>query len=305
MSILSPTSLPAEIIDAILVNLVGYELLATSPPPRPDKQAKKDLRACGLISKTWLQRSRRYLFCCLFLNNLASKYPKRHSFPPLECIDSPLTNVAPYVRHLQIGGRYPLGGWLNQVLPQSKALLSTIEYLSVKSGEFQTLSDATIINFISSFNMLKYLQFRHCTFSSPHQLSVVLSTAPNLEHLELQYVQVSLEPPNRLSRLSRLATQLAHPIHSSPLSRPLSDRLHVLDIAGYPMEDVSGWLRSGDNIPAVDTVRLTLDGQTNMSKYSELMRMVGSSLKDLTIIFINRQAAEGMLTFHSHRIWFV
>jgi hypothetical protein len=71
------------------------------------------------------------------------------------------------------------------------------------------------------------------------------------------------------------------------------------------MEDVSGWLRSGDNIPAVDTVRLTLDGQTNMSKYSELMRMVGSSLKDLTIIFINRQAAEGMLTFHSHRIWFV
>jgi hypothetical protein len=63
--------------------------------------------------------------------------------------------------------------WFNDSLPRLAAM-TAVESLCIHAGRFESLDEAAVVDFISSFNKLKQFQLLHCTFSTPHQLSLAL-----------------------------------------------------------------------------------------------------------------------------------
>jgi hypothetical protein len=289
MSLPAVTKLPQELIHAIIDRTTCDKRGALS---------KKDLGTCSLISKAWLLRSRQYLFRSISL--YAGPQNRKRTLRFIKLLGSPLGTIAPHVRHLELDARDE--DRLNKAFLQS-TVLTAVEYLSIRSGNFVRQSDTVITSFFSSLSMLKYLRLAFCTFSSPHQLSVALSAAPHINLVGLDSVRLKPNSSNTLTsfrdRLARL-TQLTFSVSA----RSISDHLRILEIHECSLTAVSRWLQSGGHLPTVDTLELTLVDTSDMPACSELMRMIGSSLTHLTIRFkhLTDWPAAGMfsLLFLSH-----
>jgi hypothetical protein len=249
---------------------------------------RMDLRTCSLISKTWLPRSRYHLFY-----HVALRADGTHPLRFLKFLDSPLGQIAPHVRHLELYERTAeCAGeffWLNKALPRL-AGLAAVESLSVYCGRFERLDDATLVAFFSRFSMLKYLRLKRCTFSSPTQLLDAISASAHLERLRLTDMDVARDSssvfPSVISRLQKITLTKKGKNSVPASSRPVPSHLRILEVSMCIFfKEVLAWLQSGDDVPPVDTLWLNISNKDEMPAWSEFMRSIGSSLKDFTIRF--------------------
>jgi hypothetical protein len=255
---------------------------------------------CSLVSKTWLPRSRHRLFRSLYLTPNSKGNPSRF----LELLDSPLGTIAPYVHHLWLGGykyKKTTGRLLNKTL-RRLTVLTAVEFLSISLIQFERLDDVAITKFFSSFSGLKALQLNECSFLSSHQLSIVLSATERLERLGFYHVRLGSKSLGAFpARLRNLVSTTKGRDAIAPSLR-LPNHLDDLKIVrgGDFVKEIVKCLEYADDISIVQKLVLHIDGGDHIAAYSKLMRMVGSSLRTLNILYVSSSSNPGMHPFSSH-----
>ena len=255
---------------------------------------------CSLVSKTWLPRSRHHLFRSICLTPNSEGNPSRF----LKLLDSPLGTIAPYVHHLWLGGykyKKTTGRLLNKTL-RRLTVLTAVEFLSISLIQFERLDDVAITNFFSSLSRLKALRLNECSFLSSHQLSIVLSTTERLERLSCYRVRQGSKP------LSPFPAQLRNLVSTTKGRDAIAPSLrlptHLYDLkivrGGHFVKEIVKCLEYADDILKVQKLILRIDGGDHIAAYSKLMRMVGSSLRTLNILFVSSSSNPGMHPFSSH-----
>jgi hypothetical protein len=178
-------SLPPEVVDAIIDELQSSPYLYQRTPDYYEWKAQAAERvqllgACSLVSKSWLPRSRYFLFMGVFLCNL----PLDRAMAFLDLLDSPHSTISPYVRTLTL--EEAQSTWLNAVLPRCTALHS-VEALNITNGCFHLQRPPTedVASFFASLRKLRMLSLTRCTFATYAQLHEALHSIPSLEYLLL------------------------------------------------------------------------------------------------------------------------
>jgi hypothetical protein len=275
------SNFPQELIDKIIDHVRWNEL------HRPGSGV---MRTCSLISRTWLPRSRYHLF-----DHVTLRADRNQPKLFLKLLGSLRGTIAPYVRHLELHeGRATSGwdkNWLNKGLPQL-AVMTAVESICIWHGNFEQLDDTAIAAWFSNLGRVTSLRLEYCSFSSPLQFINMLSSAPHIEHLSLDVVKAVPRSSNKTSifpasmferrRLVAYAKKTGpSPASVSPPSHAAHLRVLEMSDCGF-MGEFLTWLQTGVQ---VDTLRLDIASANNIPAYSELMRMLGSSLAGLDIQF--------------------
>jgi len=292
------TRFPNELIDRIIDHVKWSEpyrpprdILLTSVNKLQVYQ-RTDLRTCSLVSKAWLPRSRYHLFY-----HIALRPDKSHPSRFLKLLDSPHGTIAPYARHLELyEGRVTKQWeklWLNKAFPRL-ALMTSVESIRITYGNFGRFDNTAITALLSIFSRLTYLRLEHCSFLSVPQFLGLLSTATHLERLVLVSMKAEPESSNRAGMFPAVFKRVKNTVGAkkgghvpaSIIPRRVVPRLRVLEISEYGfMKEFLVWLQCGIQIPPVDTLRVNIENRDDISSYSELMRIFGSSLTNLEIQF--------------------
>jgi len=191
--------------------------------------------------------------------------------------------------------------WLNKALPRL-AVMTGVESIYISHGNFGKFNDIAIAALLSSFSKLTYLRLGYCSFSSVPQFLGLLSASVQLEHLALVSVKTEPESSNRTCMLPAVFRRRKNTVwakkeggHVPSISPGLAvAHLRILEISesecGF-MKEFLAWLQCGIQVPPVDTLRLNIEVTDDISSYSELMRILGSSLTSLEIQFATRFGA--------------
>jgi hypothetical protein len=235
------------------------------------------LVSCSLTCRAWLPRSRYHLF------HNVSLADQRNSETILKLLKSKsrLGSIAPYVRCLFVVG-YGVWAepWFNNAL-QRLTVLTALESLHIQSNHFESLGNAAITKIFSSFIQLKTMRLDCCSFSSSDQLSLILSAIAHLQYLELRYVE--LKPSSTLRQLGNRIHTTMVPRASFPSQRiPGHLRTLIITSSNF-MKEIIQCIQYGDEISPVNALQLKIDSGDDISAYTKLVRMFGSSLTDLAI----------------------
>jgi hypothetical protein len=296
---------PNELIDRIIDHVKWSE------PYRPPRDIlltnvnklqvyqRTDLQTCSLVSKAWLPRSRYHLFY-----HVALRPDRSHPSRFLKLLDSPHGTIAPYARHLELYEGSVTKQWekvwLKKAFPRL-AVMTSVESIRISHGNFGKFDDTAITALLSIFSRLTYLRLEHCSFLSVPQFLDLLSAATRLERLALVSMKAEPESSNRAGMFPAVFERAKNTIRAkkegghvpaSIIPQRVAPHLRVLEISEYGfMKEFLVWLQCGVQIPPVDTVRLNIESRDDISSYSELMRILGSSLTSLEIQFAARFGA--------------
>jgi hypothetical protein len=247
---------PPELSDAVIDYLAG-ELIHIR---------RRALKACSLVSKSWVNRTRFHLFHTVCLDSESVK-----AF--LAILASPLLTLVPFTRQLRIEGgtiekegAIEEGDWQTVALPLLRAL-SAVEVLVIRWINFADLGSNShdTLSVFTGFQKLKKLQLECCHFGA-FQLFAEALSPPCLGEISLERVWM---PPMGKEG----GTTIAAPAHvkSLELKFPIAKT------------DILTWLASGTHIPAVETLRLIDIQVCHMPPIANSMRVLGASLKHLEI----------------------
>jgi len=237
--------IPSELIDEIIdrINADIYSLMT-----------------CSTVSKAWLPRSRHHIFGRLCLQpSTSAKF--------FELVDSPLSTIAPYVRHLVLTRTYGGGGqlWFPGVLPRLITFTALLSCTLTLANFVPFKGDLTPI-FASSFRLLSHLALSRCRFKSFAQFTDVMCACPNLESFastDLSWnADDAFSDPKHI-RLSR------HPL------------LRALNLCGDGKGAVLNWLRLGASPPRVSRLVITWLYLEDPECFGAFLRALGPSLVDL------------------------
>jgi hypothetical protein len=289
---------PNELIDRIIDHVKWNE------PCRPPRDIlltyvnklqvyqRKDLRACSLVSRAWLPRSRYHLFY-----HVALRSDRSHPSRFLKLLGSPHGTIAPYARHLELyEGKETKQWekvWLNKAFSRL-AMMTNVESIRISHADFDKFDNMAITALLSIFSRLTYLRLEHCSFLSVPLFLDLLSASTRLERLALVSIKAESESSNRAGVFERVkntvrAKKKGEHIPAFTIPQQVVPHLRVLEISEYGlMKEFLGWLQCGVQIPPVDTLRLNIESRDDISSYSELMRILGSSLTSLEIQFATR-----------------
>ncbi|KAF8904246.1 hypothetical protein CPB85DRAFT_1255407 [Mucidula mucida] len=216
-------TLPNEIVDAIIdqVHALGPEMSECSAPcEASDYRVRREtLGACALTSRSWLPRSRYYLFRTVHL--LPNDSDRCTAFSSL--LSSPLCTLIAYVRTLIIREAYGFAGmgalWFNDALPQLSAL-TNVQTLAIFGARFDRIRpdhwSSAGIPFFAHMKSVTDLYLTGCQFRTPDQCLDALSVCESLENLVMRRTSLDMDlllgfqlrleplprPPLRLASLS-------------------------------------------------------------------------------------------------------
>jgi hypothetical protein len=250
-------SFPPEVFEAII-----DEIALSEEDKDPKHFLQKDmLRVCSLVCKLWLPRSRHYLFDTVIIDY--DKRGRRESF--LDLLDNPLCTIRPYVRILELEDTPT---WVADALPRLSAL-TQVRDLGIRDGTFFVWREST--RPLGSFQNLQLLALLRCQFHSHTQLFETLSLCTSLQMLFL--LNFGLGRPER-----------SIPLNSPPPPRSL--RYSEIRNADRNCTNIIlEWLVSGEQIPAIDTLKLCFSREEETSGLGHCLRALGPSLKNLELGF--------------------
>ncbi|KAK0478792.1 hypothetical protein IW261DRAFT_1420145 [Armillaria novae-zelandiae] len=277
MSPIDGPALPPEIIDAIIdqVHFLGPVSRVKDQERYHDR--RDTLGACSLASRSWLARSRFYLFETVFLP--PNDFPRCNAFVAM--LADPLCTITPYVRTLVIREAYSLSGlgtlWLNDALPHL-SLLTNVKTLSITGARFDRMRpDAwseSGIPFFANMKGMKQLQLLSCQFRTPDQCLDALS--------ELTLRRTSLDMDLLLGLHIRLG----------PLPVP-PPRLTKLKLDSHRLGNYDAVLRWLATTPTITELVLERITDTETLAVADFVDKLGPCLEvlDLNVVDINEETA--------------
>jgi hypothetical protein len=245
---------------------------------------RRSLCACSLVSKSWLPRSRYRLFESVNLDRGLTK--KTLEF--LALLESPLSTIAPYVRHLTLeeerGRNEYEARWLNAALPRL-TVLSAIESLTVDGARFEVLGTEDTTGFFASFSSLKELHLSYCTFRSSMQVIGVLSANPDLEDVSLNVLNIQVKQNSDELPQEEEGGHIGATISDTdPLCFPPPSHLKALGIGSVDGKaEILKWLMSGTSMPPVELLQMNIVKEEDSRSVTDFLRALGPSLKDLEL----------------------
>ncbi|KAG7447192.1 uncharacterized protein BT62DRAFT_931024 [Guyanagaster necrorhizus] len=282
MSSIDGPALPPEIIDAIIdqVHLIG-PVSRVKDQERYHKR-RETLGACSLASRSWLTRSRFYLFETVFLP--PNDVSRCSAFAAM--LAHPLCTFTSYVRTLIIREAHSLSGlgtlWLNDALPHL-SLLTHVRTLSITGARFDRMRSDTWsesgISFFAKMGM-KRLQLLSCQFRTPDQCLDALSVCGHLEELTLRRTALDMD------LLLGMHILLGPPPVPPPRLTKL--RLDSHRLGNY--DAVLRWLASTPIITHLILERIT---DTETLAVADFVEKLGPSLEvlDLNVVDVNEETA--------------
>ncbi|KAK0463070.1 uncharacterized protein EV420DRAFT_1522643 [Desarmillaria tabescens] len=283
MSAIDYPALPPEIIDAIIdqVHLLGP--VSRVKDQERYHERRDTLGACSLASRSWLARSRFYLFETVFLP--PNDFPRCNAFAAM--LTHPLCTITSYVRTLVIREAYSLSGlgtlWLNDALPQL-SLLTNVKTLSITGARFDRMRPDTWsesgIPFFAHMKSMKQLQLLSCQFRTPDQCLDVLSVCDCLEELTLRRTSLDMD------------LLLGLHIRLSPLPVP-PPRLTKLRLDSHRLGNYDAVLRWLASTPIITDLVLERITDTETLAVADFVEKLGPSLEvlDLNVVDINEETA--------------
>jgi len=183
-------------------------------------------------------------------------------------LDSPLSTIASFVRHLVLGGAVwgaDTGEWQRATLPRLKVLFA-VEVLEIRWIDFAMLKSCGQgpADFFDSFQMVKKLRLSLCNFGSFPDFATAFSYPP-LEEVSLDRVEVPAMDDTIITPPSRIKSLQIHFI-------PTSTRMLT-------------WLSSGGCTPSVQRLRFSLATCEDLPHIGNFMRSLGPSLKHFELAF--------------------
>jgi hypothetical protein len=204
--------LALELVESIIDQL--YEDLSGQ------SDQKRMLGSCSLVSKSWLPRSRSYLFREVSL--VPWSYRKLKSFTNL--LDSEHCTISSYVKTLTLH-------WfrLETTIPLV-AGLHALERLDLRNVKWSSRIGHV------RFRKLRILKINNSSFDAYTGIADIVSVCPSLEQLDIDRVHIVLSEAARITLPSSLRS----------ISLGLS----------YVHAFIFDWFVSGGQIPPIETLRL-------------------------------------------------
>jgi hypothetical protein len=255
LAITFPSELVETVIDQIYWDAKAVPFVDLEQYSASRIYHSKSLDACGLVSKSWLPRSRHRLFKTVTLDR-GRGYKHRWKF--LASLKAPLSTITPYVQHLTLeeepGRNKRETRWLNAALPQL-TVLSAIKSLAVDGATFEVLNTEDTTGFFTSFPKLKELRLSYSTFRTFTQVVGALSASLELEVISLDVL--SIQAKQNLDELCleeggdlEATTGDTQSLHFPPPS-------HLKTLATGSVSRKAGilkWLTSGPSMPPVESL---------------------------------------------------
>jgi hypothetical protein len=241
MSTATGPELPPEITDAIIDQV--SELNVTI------KYRKELLGVCSLVSKSWLPRSRHYLFVGVVIDRMR---------PFLGLLASPLCTIRPFVQVLQLEEESK-GDELYRL-----SALPALQHFSISYGKF------TSTRVFATFQNLKILGLYQCHFGSLARLLEALSLCPSLRRIIL------------------FELKIGHCVVCDAFNFPPPPSLVSIVIRGTGRNsDILEWLLPKDRLPVIESVELLLVREDESLAIAKFLRALGPSLKHLELGFLD------------------
>ncbi len=286
-------TLPNEIVDAIIdqVHALGPEMSeCTAPCEASDYRVRREtLGACALTSRSWLPRSRYYLFRTVHL--LPNDSDRCTAFSSL--LSSPLCTLIAYVRTLIIREAYGFAGmgalWFNDALPQLSAL-TNVQTLAIFGARFDRMRpdhwSSAGIPFFAHMKSVTDLYLTGCQFRTPDQCLDALSVCESLENLVMRRTSLDMD------------LLLGFQLRLEPLPRPPL-RLASLSLDSHRMGNYDAILRwigqTPGYKPKISKLILERVTDTETIVVAQFLQQLGSSLESLEFTVVDVADDYGML----------
>lgn len=211
--------LPPEIVDAIIdqVNAIGPE--AKVPNDDSYFERRTALGVCARTARSWLPRSRFYLFSVVHLP--PNDFDRCMAFSTL--LSDENCTILPHVRTLIVREAYSFTGmgvvWFNDALP-TLSLLRNVRTLAIFGARFDRMRPEDWFNagvpFFAHLESVVDLRLTACQFRCPDQCLEALAVCESLENLVVRRTSLDMDvlltvdlrreprppPPRRLLSLS-------------------------------------------------------------------------------------------------------
>jgi hypothetical protein len=248
--------IPQEIVDAIAYCVVCANGCTT-------------LASLGLVQRSWLSSSRRYLFRTVTL-----KLSNVDKF--LEFLVDPDCPVASYIHRLQLDEDH--GRFLDKLLSCAQRLC-TVKALVIMGLKWEGLSPIAELCLPSIFRDITYLCMPQANFPSIGQIAHFIASYPHLEQLELSYTNFKSPP-------------------SQTIAEPVPARLKSLRFWSFRNVELLGWLLHNQSVPALSTLEIGYIAIDQIPLASRLITASGPTLKHLRIA-LDYNLVPGMsVTYH-------
>jgi hypothetical protein len=204
------------------------------------------LKSCCLVSKSWIPRTRKYLFACVRFSTVASLQSWKTAFP------DPSSSPAPYTRYLSIICP-PVPTTIHPEDTDWISTFSQVVHLDVDMRNADPHAAISLVQFHGFSSQLRslsiYMKFLPL---SPLQLLDFIMSFPLLENISVdtfrvdgderdgQLIAVKPSAPPALTGTLRLDVwQGMHPIASPLLSVPNNLHFRKLDLTWHRGGDIS------------------------------------------------------------------
>lgn len=245
----SRSQVPPELIDQIIDNIRSDE---------------RTLAACALVAKSWLPRSRYYLF-----QNVKLDKSNMESF--ISILSAPHRTIAPYTRHLELNVSGILGDkmWAVKAARRLRAL-AAVRSLSLRGvTNLKGFGGQVQKHLIRALPAIEDLEIRYSHLKAFDQLANMVYHCPKLSSLSLHEVEwddASTDAPLQLEKL---------PQH-----------WHTLDLSHVDNARVLSWyLAHRASLASFHTVHLNTITAPELPAIGAFLRSLGASLHDLELKF--------------------
>lgn len=278
--------LPPEIIDAIIDQIDALGQDSIDPTDDTSIERRCALAACALTTKSWVPRSRFYLFHTVHLP--PNDFDRCTKFSTL--LTDPACTIIPYVRTLIIREAYSFTGmgalWFNDAL-KDLSQLTHVQTLSIFGARFDRMrpEDWSLsgIPFFAHMRGVTDLHLTSCQFRTPDQCLDALSVCESLESLLVRRTSLDMDVLYSMN------------LRNDPPSRP-PPRLTRLSIDSHRMgnyDAVLKWLGNTPGyFPRIQHLVLERVTDTETLQVSQFLQNLGPCLEslDLTVVDISDEA---------------
>jgi hypothetical protein len=253
---MSFVNLPPELLDTVMDNL---------------QSDTTSLIACSLVCKAWLPSARRHIFATMQLS-----HPERHFCQFLKSCSR--SAIIPFIRHLDIVGKYMYTQNLNECLPQLVEF-TEVNSLTLSYIRWYILDAQTKVAFFSNFATIVRLSLSQIDFKSFWEFAQFVCAFPCMETLVVE------------------SALWGEPFSIASTTLRLPSNLRTLDLRGCSKLDLMNWFLSFEKTPALHTVHLQGIWNNQTEGIGRFLQALGPSLERFSWMSLNNHGMSLLLDY--------